>query len=148
MAQNGQSIEEILERLDYLIQRCRVYFLVDTLEYLARGGRIGGASALLGSMLQIKPILTLRNGRVDQFERERTQKRALARLKEIVKEQADPSGEAYLTVMHAGVLEAAKALALDLEKLVGQDEVRVFNVPPAITTHAGPGVLGVGFFTP
>jgi DegV family protein with EDD domain len=146
MAAGGQNAAAIVEHLANLIQRCRVYFLVDTLEYLARGGRIGGASALLGSMLQIKPILTLKNGQVDQYERERTQKRAVARLKEMVAEQAAPNGEAYLTVMHAGVLDDGKALARDLEKRIGQDHVRVFDVPPAIATHAGPGVLGVGFF--
>jgi DegV family protein with EDD domain len=145
-ADEGCDVEIITERVDSLIQRCRVYFLVATLEYLARGGRIGGASALLGSVLQIKPILCLKEGKVDQFERERTHKRALARLKEIVLEQAPHDGNAHLSIMHAGVPEAANALAAELGGVIKQPYVRIADMPPAIITHGGPGVLGVGFF--
>lgn len=145
-AQAGASADEIEARLQSMIGRGRLYFLVATLEYLARGGRIGGASALLGSMLQIKPILTFRDGRVDQYERERTYKRALARLKEIVCEQIPHDGSGYLSVMHAGVPEEGRALAADLGQMIGQTEVPIADVPPAIVTHGGPGILGVGFF--
>jgi DegV family protein with EDD domain len=145
-ADEGCDADSIVSRIENLIQGCRVYFLVSTLEYLARGGRIGGASALLGSVLQIKPILCLRDGRVDQFERERTYKRALARLKEIVVEQAPHDGSAYLSVMHAGVPEAAKSLAAELGSMINQPYVRIADMPPAIITHGGPGVLGAGFF--
>jgi DegV family protein with EDD domain len=127
--------------------QCRVYFLVDTLEFLARGGRIGGASALLGGVLQIKPILRLHDGRVDQYERERTHKRAVARLKQIVCEQIAADGSGYLTVLEAGARQQADLLAAELGRLVNQPEVRVFDMPPAIITHGGPGILGVGFFT-
>ena len=145
-AEEGCDVESITERVDSLIQRCRVYFLVDTLEYLARGGRIGGASALLGSVLQIKPILCLNEGKVDQFERERTHKRALARLKEIVIEQAPHDGSAYLSVMHAGVPEQGQALADELSAAIHQSYVPVRDVPPAIVTHGGPGILAAAFF--
>ncbi len=145
-AEAGHDADTIEARLHDLIPRCRIYFLVATLEYLARGGRIGGAAALLGSVLQIKPILTFRNGRVDQFERERTQKRALARLKELVLEQIPRDGGGHLSVMHAGVPEQGQALADDLAAELGLSHVPILEVPPAITTHAGPGVLGVGFF--
>jgi DegV family protein with EDD domain len=145
-AQAGLDADTIQERLASLIRRCRVYFLVSTLEYLARGGRIGGAAALLGSVLQIKPILALRDGRVDQYERERTHKRAVARLKEIVLEQIPDDGCGYLSVMHAGVPEAGQHLAEELGTLIHQPEVPVTDVPPAIVTHGGPGILGVGFF--
>ena len=77
----GVDADTICVRIHDLSQRCRIYFLVDTLEYLARGGRIGGAAALLGGVLQIKPILRLHDGKVDQYERERTYKRAIARLR-------------------------------------------------------------------
>ncbi len=145
-AQEGMDVDTIQGRMASLIRRCRVYFLVSTLEYLARGGRIGGASALLGSVLQIKPILALRNGRVDQYERERTHKRAVCRLKEIVQEQIAGEGCGYLSVMHAGVPEAGQQLAEELSVLINQPEVPVTDVPPAIVTHGGPGILGVGFF--
>ena len=145
-AAEGRQADWIVTQLDSMIQRCRVYFLVDTLEYLAKGGRIGGASALLGSVLRVKPILTVRNGRVDQYERERTHQRAVKRLIQIVLEQIPENGEGYLSVMHAGVPEQANNLANELSVLVNQPVVTVHNVPPAIVTHGGPGILGTGFF--
>lgn len=145
-AEAGEEADTIMARLEAMIARCRVYFLVATLEFLARGGRIGGASALVGSVLQIKPILTLRDGKVDVYERERTHRRAVARLKEIVCQQAPPNGKGYLSVMHAGVPEEGKALAQELSQLINQPEIWITDVPPAIVTHGGPGILGVGFF--
>lgn len=146
MAEAGSTVDSIIECLENLISRCRIYFMVDTLEYLARGGRIGGAAALLGSVLQIKPILCLRNGRVDQYERERTHKRALARLKEIALEQIPKEGNAYLSIMYAGNYEEAKALANELGEKIHQSDVPVYHMPPAIVTHGGPGIIGIGFF--
>jgi DegV family protein with EDD domain len=145
-AWEGESADEIVTKLEDMIPRCRIYFLVDTLEYLARGGRIGGAQALLGSILQIKPILSIVDGRVETFEKERTHKRALARMKEITLDQFPRNGEGYLTVMHAGVPEQGRLLAEELGKLCGQPFVPIADVPPAIVTHGGPGILGVGFF--
>ena len=142
----GLQADQIVEELADLTARCRVYFLVATLEYLARGGRIGGAAALMASLLQIKPILTLEDGKVDQFERERTHRRAVSRLKELVLEQIPLGGEGYLSVMHAGVPEEGACLAEELGRLINQKIVPVADVPPAIITHGGPGILGVGFF--
>ena len=145
-AEAGHDADTIEARLRELIPRSRIYFLVATLEYLARGGRIGGAAALLGSVLQVKPILTFRDGQVDQFERARTHKRAVARLKELVLDQIPRDGSGHLSVMHAGVPDQGQALADDLAAELGLSHVPILEVPPAITTHAGPGVLGVGFF--
>jgi DegV family protein with EDD domain len=145
-AEAGHDADAIEARLGDLTPRCRIYFLVDTLEYLAKGGRIGGAAALLGSILQVKPILTFRDGQVNQFERERTHKRALARLKELVLDQIARGGSGYLSVMHAGVPEQGQALADDLGARLGMTDVPILDVPPAIVTHGGPGILGVGFF--
>lgn len=146
-AREGWSADEIEVGIKDLSDRARIYFLVATLEYLARGGRIGGASKLLGSVLQIKPILTFRDGRVEVFERERTKRRALARLEALVVENAPQGEEAMLSVMHAGVPEEGRDLARCLGEAIGVDGVWVADVPPAIVTHGGPGVLGVGFFT-
>jgi DegV family protein with EDD domain len=146
-AWEGYSADEIVARINNLIPRCRIFFLVDTLEYLARGGRIGGAQALLGSILQIKPILTIHDGQVDTLEKERTHKRALARLKEITLQQVPHHGEGYLTVMHAGVPDLGQSLAEELGQIIDQPFVPIADVPPAIVTHGGPGILGVGFFT-
>ena len=145
-ARAGDDADTIVARVKEMSQRCRIYFLVDTLEYLARGGRIGGAAALLGGVLQIKPILRLHDGKVDQYERERTQKRAIARLKEIVLEQIPRDGTAYMSVMYAGNKIAGQALADELGCQINQPEVQVVPMPPAIITHGGPGILAVGFF--
>jgi DegV family protein with EDD domain len=146
-SEEGKSLETISSKLEDLIDRCRIYFLVDTLEFLARGGRIGGASALLGSMLRIKPILTFNHGKVDQCERERTHKRALNRLKQIVLDQIPHDGTGHLSIMHADTPEQARILAAELGAAINQPYVRIAEMPPAIITHGGPGVLGVGFFS-
>jgi DegV family protein with EDD domain len=144
-AEEGVDADTIVARIEEMIPRWSILFLVSTLEYLAKGGRIGGATALVGSVLQIKPILSLVNGRVEPFEKERTHKRARARLIELV-EGSCPRGEgSHLAVMHAGVPEQGAELARDLGQRLGVADVRVTDVPPAIVTHAGPGLLAVGF---
>ncbi len=145
-AESGLDADTIEARLKNMTPRCRLYFMVATLEYLAKGGRIGGASALLGSVLQIKPILTLRDGKVDQYEKERTHKRAVARLSEIVMEQIPRREESYLSVMHAGVPEEGRQLADELGRQLQMQDIPVMDVPPAIITHGGPGILGAAFF--
>jgi DegV family protein with EDD domain len=124
----------------------RIYFLVATLDFLARGGRIGGAAALVGSLLQIKPILTFREGKVDQFERERTYRRAFSRLAQIAIEQMPHDESAYPSVMHAGVPEEAQRMAAELAAASGISRIPILNLPPAIVTHGGPGMVGIGFF--
>ena len=147
MAAGGANADRIVDHVNDLIGRCRIYFLIDTLEYLQRGGRIGGASALLGSLLQVKPILTVKDGVVNPYERERTGRRAVARIKELVVGQIASGGAGLLTIMHAGRLADGETLAQDLKELVLQDEIPVVDMCPAIVTHGGPGILGVGFFT-
>jgi DegV family protein with EDD domain len=145
--EQGWSADDILARLQAMIPRGRTFFLVPTLEYLHRGGRIGGAAALAGSALQIKPILQLLDGRVEALEKVRTQQRARARLIELVREQCPPSPAAHLCVMHADLEEDAQRLAEELRESVGLRQVAVYPLGAAITTHGGPGTLGVGFFT-
>jgi len=145
--EQGWSADDILARLQAMIPRGRTYFLVPTLEYLHRGGRIGGAAALAGSALQIKPILQLLDGRVEALEKVRTQQRARARLIELVREQCPPSPASHLCVMHADLEEDAQRLAQELRESVGLRQVLVYPLGAAITTHGGPGTLGVGFFT-
>lgn len=152
-ARDGVPAEEIVTRIRDLIPRCQVFFMVDTLEYLAKGGRIGGAAALLGSMLQIKPILTFKNGRVEPFEKERTYSRAFERLIAITVERIDigkvgkVGKECYLTVMHAGVREQAQELSHRLSEKLSIPSIPIYEMPPAIITHGGPGILGTTFFT-
>ncbi len=145
-AESGVGADAIVNRLNALIPRARTYFLVATLDYLQKGGRIGGASALIGGVLQIKPILELKDGRVEALEKVRSHRAALARLKELVVEQCPRSPAARLSVMHADELPAAQALAAELKRALQVDEIPIYGLGAAITTHAGPGTLGVAFF--
>ena len=145
-ADAGLGADEIMTRLQALIPRGRTFFLVATLEYLQKGGRIGGAAALFGSMLQIKPLLEIKNGRTEPLEKVRTHHHALERLKELVCEQCPRSPEAHVCVMHADDENEAQSLARDLEASLGITAIPIYRLGAAITTHAGPGTLGVGFF--
>lgn len=146
-SQAGVSAEAIVARLEDYAARARTYFLVDTLEYLQKGGRIGAAKALLGELLQVKPILTLRDGQVAPFEQQRTKKRALNRLLEIVEQECPRTAEANLCVMQIEAVEEAQMLVTELQTRLGLPEPpTTYDIPPAIVVHAGPGVLAVGFF--
>jgi DegV family protein with EDD domain len=145
-AESGVSADEIMRRLQAMLPCSRIYFLVATLEYLQKGGRIGGASALIGTMLQIKPILQLRDGRVEPLEKVRTYHQALQRLKGLAIEQCPRDPSAHLSVMNADQIEAAEGLARELESTLGAKHVPVYNVGASITTHGGPGILAVAFF--
>ncbi|HNT22789.1 MAG TPA: DegV family protein [Anaerolineales bacterium] len=147
-AASGLDADTIEERLEQMIPFSRIYFMVSTLEFLAKGGRIGGAAALLGNLLQIKPILVFRDGKVDQFERERTYRRAFARLKELARQQLPGDGTGYLSIMHADVPEEAMILASDLRAELNISHIPIIDLPPAVVTHGGPGILAVAFFLP
>ena len=145
-AESGVSADEIMNRLQAMIPRSRIYFLVATLEYLRKCGRIGGASALVGSVLQIKPILQLKDGRVEPLEKVRTHRHALERLKELVIAQCPRTPGAHLSVMNADELEAARRLAEEFKSKLGFERVPIYNVGASITTHGGPGILAASFF--
>lgn len=144
--QEGLDADTIVRRLEELIPRLRTYFLVDTLEYLQRGGRIGGAAALVGQLLQIKPILTIHDGKVDVYARERTKRRGLERFREIILEEMDPSFSPCLVIQHCDAHQEAKELVAFFQERLGRQDIPLFDVVPAIATHAGPGTLGASFF--
>jgi DegV family protein with EDD domain len=145
-AQEGAQADIIVSRLKEWIPRGHIFFLVDTLEYLQKGGRIGGARALLGEMLQIKPILCLQDGQVEAFEQQRTKRRGQARLLEVVEEQCPKGPQAHLCVMQADAVQEAGLLAADLKSRMNLADIPIYELPPAIVTHGGPGLLGIGFF--
>jgi DegV family protein with EDD domain len=146
MAKAGKSADEIVAKLNDMIPRGRIYFLVDTLEYLAKGGRIGGAKKLLAELLEIKPILQIKDGQVESFEQQRTRKRALARLVEVAAEQCPGGDESHLCVLQVEAEEEAQLLVESLKARVSVPEIPIYELPPAIVVHAGPKAMGVGFF--
>lgn len=145
-AESGVGADEIMRRIEEMIPRARTYFLVPTLEYLYKGGRIGGASALVGTALQIKPILEVKDGRVMPLEKVRTENRACERLKALVVEQCPRTPGAFVSVMHADDAGKAQALARDLQAALQTLQIPIYGLGASITTHAGPGTLGVSFF--
>ena len=146
MARAGADADAIVKKLNDMIPRGRIYFLVDTLEYLAKGGRIGGAKKLLAELLEIKPILQIKVGQVEPFEQQRTKKRALARLVEVVTEQCKGGDEAHLCVLQVEAEKEAQSLVEELKSKVFVSDIPIYELPPAIVVHAGPKAMGVGFF--
>jgi DegV family protein with EDD domain len=146
MAKAGVSVDEIEAKIREMIPRGRIFFVVDTLEYLAKGGRIGGAKKLLAELLEIKPILTIREGQVEPFEQQRTKKRAMARLAEVVEEQCPGNVESYLSVLQVEAESEAHACVAELWNRVPVPDIPIYELPPAIVVHGGPKTMGVGFF--
>jgi len=146
MAKAGESADAIVAKLNDMIPRGRLYFLVDTLEYLAKGGRIGGAKRLLAELLEIKPTLQMKDGQVESFEQLRTKKRALARLVEVVAEQCPGGESAHLCALQVEAEKDAEALVAELKSRVKVPQIPIYQLPPAIVVHAGPRAMGVGFF--
>ena len=132
--------EGIVSRLEAEKKKIRILFVPDTLEYLRKGGRIGGAQALLGTLLQIKPVLHFHNGIVDVFDKVRTKKKAVQR---ILKEIPRDSKRLRLAVLHALALQEAEEIREMVLKEVPHAEVTIDELGPVISIHAGPRVVGL-----
>jgi DegV family protein with EDD domain len=145
-AEGGATAEEVVERIRTTREHLKMWFAVDTLEYLRRGGRIGAASAWLGSALKIKPILTLER-EITPIERVRTGAKALRRLVEYA-EQRHVDGADSWVVQHIQAPEEAAHLVAEVEKVMGKPPLFVSEVGPVIGAHVGPGLLGVGGIPP
>jgi DegV family protein with EDD domain len=146
LAREGRDPDNIVATIQSMSEYGRTYFVLDTLNYLQKGGRIGGAKALLGEILQVKPILQLRNGRVEAFDQERTKKKAIEKMVSLVAEQVQGSGEPHLCVMEADAREEAESIKATLQSRTGIVNIPIYQLPPAIVVHAGPKTLAVGFF--
>jgi DegV family protein with EDD domain len=142
-AADGAAAGEVIDAISRVREATRCYFAVSTLEYLRRGGRIGAAGALLGSVLQIKPILAIEEGQVVPLERVRTHERALHRLVELV-QAMDRKGGLCLVIGHAATEPAAQALAERLDGIA--ESVVVQPLGPVVGAHAGPGTVGVAAY--
>jgi DegV family protein with EDD domain len=139
-AADGGKLEEIVEDVISRRDRTRLFGALDTLEFLKRGGRIGNARALLGSMLSIKPIVEVRDGVVEESGKVRTRSKALAALADRVKAQPVET----CAVLHGQATDVDELLDL-LDPVFPRDEIVTGLVGPVIGTHAGPGVIGVSF---
>jgi DegV family protein with EDD domain len=145
--QQGMQADELETNLKNMVLRNKTYFVVDTLEYLHKGGRIGGAQALVGSILQVKPILYLKDGRTEPLETQRTKKRAVARLKQFVLTDCPPTPESRLSVSQCDAYDEAQEMADFFSENLGIKQIPIYEAPPAIVVHGGPKILSASFFT-
>jgi DegV family protein with EDD domain len=141
----GKSKAEILARMNAVKDGVRVMFAVDTLEYLKKGGRIGGAQALLGSILQIKPILIIRDGKIDVLEKIRTSKKARQRLMDIAGEvqQRYPKAQLKLAVHEADAFQLGQQIVEELRQRFAPAEIHLSTLSAALSVHTGPGLIGL-----
>lgn len=145
-AAEGKNVDEVLEAANRVVARSKFIFAPNTLEYLKKGGRIGGASALLGTLLQIRPILTVIDGKTAILDKVRTSKKAVARMIEIFMEDINKKGLGEVIVHHINDEKSGRALADELEKLIGQ-KVAICAIGPVIGVHVGPGAVGIAYYT-
>jgi DegV family protein with EDD domain len=143
IAAGGADAHTVVSRVEGMREQVRTYFSVATLEFLRRGGRIGRASALLGSVLQVKPVLCIRDGLVTPLERVRTFERALNRIVELTRE-VDRGKGLCVIVGHADAETDAERVARELEAVA--DTLMIQPLGPVVGAHAGPGVVGVGCY--
>lgn len=141
----GADLDMVVARATKVAPKMNLLVAVGTLEYLYRGGRIGGAAALLGAMLQIKPILYLGDGQVDVFAKPRTKSRAVRIMLQRMAELAD-SRPLHVAILHADVLDEAEDLRQKVVDQFNCAELYVTEFTPVMGAHVGPGLLGVVFY--
>jgi DegV family protein with EDD domain len=141
-ARDGGDAASVADRARRARGELRMWFAIDTLEYLRRGGRIGGAQAWLGSTLRIKPILTV-EAQITPIERVRTSKRAFERMVDLLRDRADQGADGWM-VQHIQAPEEAQELVNRGKEIFGSEPVTFSEIGPVIGAHVGPGLLGVG----
>ena len=141
-AQSGNDAAATLARAEQTREELKMWFAIDTLEYLRRGGRIGGASAFIGSALKIKPILTLEE-EITPVERVRTRARSIERLRDYARERHESGLDAWV-VQYIQDEETATALADDAREIFGCEPAFISEIGAVLGAHVGPGLLGIG----
>ncbi len=145
VASRGGELLECKEIVKRAKEKTGVIFAVDTLEFLHRGGRIGGGSRYLGAALNIKPILEITGGRVESVERVRTRKKSLQRILDMVEERVSESDVVRLATLHANVQDEAKDLLEQANRRINSIESIFSTISPVVGTHAGPGTIGLAY---
>ncbi len=142
----GEDLETVAGAARALVGRANVYFIVDTLEYLHRGGRIGRASRLVGTALNLKPVLSICDGVVTPVTKVRTRRKALDTLFGLLERQIAEGDRVHMAVLHVAAPEEAARLVEQLEARFHPLEMIRTECGPVIGTHVGPGTVGVAFY--
>ena len=145
-AASGGDLQAVAGAARALVGKTRILFVVDTLEYLHRGGRIGGAARFIGSALNLKPVLEIRDGMVSPLCRVRTKRKALDRALELLGEQVTAADNLHLSVVHVAALEEAMRFRAELEERFEAVEFIESECGPVIGAHVGPGTVAVAYY--
>ena len=144
-AADNKSLDEVVSIAKSVIENSKFIFVPDTLDYLKKGGRIGGAAALFGSLLQIKPILTVTDGKTTVLTKVRTKKKAIDKIIDTVMEQNLRSPIKGLIVHHINCESEGQELANKLQDKLGISNIKIQSIGPIIGLHVGPGSIGVAY---
>lgn len=146
MVKEDEKIEKVVNRVKEVLSKSRFLFTPDTLEYLKMGGRIGSASALFGTILKIRPILTVNNGKTDVVEKVRTKKKAIDHILNTFFQAVDDKGLGQVVVHHINCEDEGIEIANKIKEVTGRDP-SIVSIGPVIGAHVGPGAVGVAYFT-
>lgn len=149
-AAQGATLQECCKVAEESQKNSGVLFVLSTLEYLRRGGRIGGAAAFLGTALNLKPILEIRDGRIEAIERVRTMNKAIDRLLDLFVERVGNRKPVHIASLHGNSPDAARLLLQRAQQCFDKSEISealMADVSPVLGTHAGPGCLGIAYLT-
>jgi DegV family protein with EDD domain len=144
-AAEGASAEDVVQAAEATIPHVGLLFTVETLDYMRRGGRIGLAAAFLGNLVDLKPILELKEGRVEPMERVRSKKKALNRILEVMAERTRGKTPLRLATIEAAATEEASALLETARQRLGAVETILAEASPTVAVHAGPGTVGLAW---
>ena len=142
----GASFDETAALARRLAGNVKLYAIIDTLEQLKRSGRASGMQAMFGSLLSIKPILKIENGKLEPIDKVRTRDKALARLKDLIEAQVAPGTKLHAAVIHTNAADRAAELAAWIDERYDCVERYTAEAGPVIAAHGGPGVVGVCWY--
>ncbi|MEN8098068.1 MAG: DegV family protein, partial [Chloroflexota bacterium] len=143
---SGMSMDNILEQVKSMIPRTHLIHTADTLRYLHLGGRIGQAKRLLGSVLNIKPLIGLENGVIVPLGQARSRKKAYAKMVDMIVDKIGPNGKIKIAYAHAAAQQEAEKLKAMVEERIEVVESFIFELSPALGVHTGPGTAGFSFY--
>lgn len=146
-AAEGRTYQEVAEVARAIVPRVKIMFVVDTLEYLYKGGRIGGAQRLLGSLLSMKPVLHLEDGRIEPLARVRTKRKAMQHMLDVAAEELKGKRHVYGGVIGAAAANDMAHVVQQFREIANPVELVQNELTPVIGTHVGPGTVGMAYYT-
>jgi DegV family protein with EDD domain len=145
-AAEGKTVKEVVAAAEKMRENTNLLFVVDTLEYLHKGGRIGGAKRLLGTALNIKPILHFDQGLIEPLSQTRTKKKAVREMLDIARERLGGKKMAEAAIVHVDCFEEGESLVDLVRDQFNPANIFISDVSPVVGTHVGPGGLGLAFY--